>query len=85
MNLNVLYFARLRETLGIAEEKIALPDEAASVAKLLDHLRARGGDWLTVLSPTQTYRVAVNQDMADLTTLLHDGDEIALFPPVTGG
>ena len=85
MNLNVLYFARLRESLGIAAEKIALPDEAVSVVKLLDHLRARGGDWLTVLAPTQAYRVAVNQDMADLTTLLHDGDEIALFPPVTGG
>ena len=85
MNLNVLYFARLRESLGTAQENIALPDGAASVAKLLDHLRERGGDWLTVLAPTQAYRVAVNQELAELTALLHDGDEIALFPPVTGG
>ena len=85
MNLNVLYFARLRENLGIAQENIALPDDAASVAKLLEHLRARGGDWQTVLAPTQTYRVAVNQALAEMTTSLHDGDEIALFPPVTGG
>jgi molybdopterin synthase sulfur carrier subunit len=85
MSVTILYFARLREALGTAQEKIALPDNAASVAGLLDHLRARGGEWQAALAPTQPYRVAVNQDMADITTPLRDGDEVAIFPPVTGG
>ena len=85
MTVTVLYFARLRETLGLAQENILLPTHAASVAGLLDHLRARGGGWQTALAPTQSYRVAVNQNMVDITTPLHDGDEVAIFPPVTGG
>lgn len=85
MNVTVLYFARLRETLGLAQETIALPAQLASVAGLLDHLRARGGEWQTALAPAQPYRVAVNQDMADISTPLQDGDEVAIFPPVTGG
>ncbi len=85
MSVIVLYFARLRETLGMAQEEIVLPDHAASVAGLLDHLRARGGEWQTALAPARPYRVAVNQDMADITTPLHEGDEVAIFPPVTGG
>lgn len=85
MSVTILYFARLRETLGMAQEKIELPTHAASVAGLLDHLRARGGEWQAALAPAQPYRVAVNQDMADITTPLRDGDEVAIFPPVTGG
>ncbi|MDP1680301.1 MAG: molybdopterin converting factor subunit 1 [Burkholderiales bacterium] len=85
MSVTILYFARLRETLGIAQEKIELPAHAASVAGLLDHLRARGEEWHAALAPTQSYRVAVNQDMADITTPVRDGDEVAIFPPVTGG
>ena len=85
MALTVLYFARLRETLGVAREEIALPPHLSSVAMLLDHLRSRGGDWQAALAPSQPFRVAVNQDMADAATALGDGDEVALFPPVTGG
>ena len=85
MSVTILYFARLRETLGIAQEKIELPTHTASVAGLLDHLRARGGEWQTALAPTRPYRVAVNQDMAEISTPVHDGDEVEIFPPVTGG
>ena len=85
MSVTVLYFARLREALGVAQECITLSAHAASVGGLLDHLRARGGEWQVALAATQPYRVAVNQDMAEITTVLHDGDEVAIFPPVTGG
>lgn len=85
MRVTVLYFARLRELLGVAQENIVLPAEAISIAGLLDHLRARGEPWQAVLAYSQGYRVAVNQDMAELATPLHEADEVAIFPPVTGG
>ena len=85
MALTVLYFARLRETLGVAQERMALTPAISTVAMLLDHLRSRGGHWQTALAPSQPFRVAVNHDLADAATALSDGDEVALFPPVTGG
>lgn len=85
MSVTVLYFARLREALGLAQEKIVLPAESGSVAGLIEHLRARGGAWQSALAPAAPYRVAVNQDMADDATPVRDGDEVAIFPPVTGG
>ncbi len=84
MNLKLLYFARLRETLGISREVFTL-DAPATVADLLDHLRARCGVWTTELAVERNFRVAVNQEMANASTALNDGDEVALFPPVTGG
>ena len=85
MSLKVLYFARLRESLGLAQEAIALSQNLASVGELLDFLRARGALWQAALSGGQGVRVAVNQDLAQNHTALKDGDEVAIFPPVTGG
>ncbi|AXE29911.1 molybdopterin converting factor subunit 1 [Chromobacterium phragmitis] len=83
MKLNLLYFARLRETLGVESEQ--LESEAATVAELLAELRQRGQVWTLELAPNKVFRVAVNQEMASLETSLADGDEVAVFPPVTGG
>lgn len=85
MQLKVLYFARLRERLGVAEETIELPDGMGMVAMLLDVLRARGGIWAEELAAGKNFRVAVNQDMASMEVPIEDGDEVAIFPPVTGG
>lgn len=82
--LNVLYFASLREALGLANEPLPLP-EPATVAALLDTLRARGGAWSIALASDKRWRVAVNQEMAALDAPLQAGDEVAIFPPVTGG
>lgn len=84
MNLKLLFFARLRETLGVARESLNL-EAPATVADLLEHLRTRGGAWSTELAPGRNFRIAVNQEMANLGTPLADGDEVAVFPPVTGG
>ncbi|AVG15293.1 MULTISPECIES: molybdopterin converting factor subunit 1 [Chromobacteriaceae] len=83
MKLSLLYFARLRETLGVESEQ--LDSEAASVAELLAELRQRGQSWALELAADKVFRVAVNQEMAKPDTPLADGDEVAVFPPVTGG
>ncbi|MEY3974896.1 MAG: hypothetical protein RIS59_1257 [Pseudomonadota bacterium] len=80
----LLYFARLRETFGVEREDAPLPSPA-TVAGLLDALRARGGPWALELAPGRAYRVAVNQRIASADTLIAAADEVALFPPVTGG
>lgn len=82
--VTVLYFARLRQALGLAIERLELP-AAASVSTLRELLRARGGAWRDELAADRAVCIAVNQEMAELDALLGDGDEVAFFPPVTGG
>jgi len=80
--INVLFFARIREQLGVAQLTI---ERADSVAQLLEHLVAQNGDvWAEVLCAPNVI-VAVNQEVAEPTSELHSGDEVAFFPPVTGG
>jgi molybdopterin synthase sulfur carrier subunit len=83
--VTLVYLARLRETLGTASEKLQLPGEVGTVAALLAWLRARGGAWSAELAPGRAVRVAVNFAVARGDTPIKAGDEIALFPPVTGG
>lgn len=83
--IRILYFAKLRETLGTAGEELALPADVRTVGALRDHLVARGAPWAEALAAGRALRVAVNQDMAAPGTPVADGDEVAFFPPVTGG
>lgn len=83
--ITLLYFARLRETFGQSSEQVELPAQVKDVRSLTDWLRQRGGVWQDELAPARPVRVAINQDMANSETAVHDGDEIAFFPPVTGG
>lgn len=82
--IQVLYFASLRERVGTAAEALTV-DDSSTVADLIERLRARGGAWTDALGPDQVVLAAVNQDMARLDTPIADGDEVAFFPPVTGG
>ena len=77
--MKILYFARLREVFGESEQLSGMPDAASLVA----HLRARGGKWEEALSGP--FRIAVNQELAGMDAKLAEDDEVALFPPVTGG
>ncbi len=82
--ITICYFAALRETLGTARERIALPEDIVTVVGLRDHLAARGDVWSAVQS-TKNLRIAVNLALASLNAVIEDGDEVAFFPPVTGG
>jgi molybdopterin synthase sulfur carrier subunit len=83
--VTLLYFASLRETVGCAREEVPLPPGASTVAALVAFLRDRDARWSQAFDPGKRLRVAVNQHLADLATPLKPGDEVAFFPPVTGG
>lgn len=83
--VRILYFARLREAFERADEELVLPEGVADVGALAAFLQQRGGVWASELGKGRAVRAAVNQDMADASTPLGNGDEIAFFPPVTGG
>lgn len=83
MNLTVLYFASIREAAGSASE--TLDTKAGTVAELRAELCARGGAMAEVLAPGKAVRIALNQTLAHEHAGLTDGDEVAFFPPVTGG
>ena len=85
VKVKVLFFAALREQLGIPSEEIELPTGVSTVAGLRTHLMQRGGAWQSVFADKRLVRVAVNQDMANPSASLKPGDEVAFFPPVTGG
>ena len=82
MSVRILYFASLKEALGCAGETVDLPVGVASVGELRDWLLGQGR---AALASTRNLRCAVNQDMTQLDAPVRDGDEVAFFPPVTGG
>ncbi|MBV9784498.1 MAG: molybdopterin converting factor subunit 1 [Acidisphaera sp.] len=84
-DLHLLYFAWLRERVGKAEEVITLPEGVGTVGDLLAWLRGRGPGYAAALANARTVRCAVNQDFAGPETPVRAGDEVAFFPPVTGG
>jgi len=82
--INVLYFASLKDALGMSVEEIELADGIKDVGTLRDSLCQRGEPWQSALS-NQRLMTAVNQAIAQADTPVSDGDEVAFFPPVTGG
>ncbi|HEX5783275.1 MAG TPA: molybdopterin converting factor subunit 1 [Burkholderiaceae bacterium] len=83
MHVQVKYFASIRETLGMGSESVTT--QATTLGGLRDALLARGGAHAEALARSRAVRMAVNQVMSDETAPLHDGAEVAFFPPVTGG
>jgi molybdopterin synthase sulfur carrier subunit len=83
--LSILYFAWLRERVGVAKETLSPPDAVTTVADLVAYLTNLDDRHANAFKNRGTVRCAVNQEFADATTLLRPGDEVAFFPPVTGG
>jgi len=83
MIVRLLYFARLRERFGMADETLDVAGD--SVADLIAQLQHRGGMWAEELGAGRPFRVAVDQEIVALDATLAEGAEVAIFPPVTGG
>jgi len=83
--IRVLYFAWLRERAGRAEEQLHLPPDIATVGALAAWLRARDPAGAAAFTDLKLIRAAVNQHFAPPDAPVTDGDEVAFFPPVTGG
>lgn len=83
--MKLLYFAWVRQKLGRSEEDLPLPQNVSTVAQLAMWLAARDDRYAAVFAEPQRLRAAVNQEHANWNASVRDGDEVAFFPPVTGG
>ena len=83
--MKLLYFAWFRQRIGHGEEDLTLPGDVSTVGQLVDWLQARGPGYAAALTDRAVIRVAVNQEFASFDDPVSDGDEVAFFPPVTGG
>ena len=83
--ITILYFAWMREHTGVAQETITLPENVTNVSELMPHVTGRSRGHALALKNMMAVRVAVNRRYGDLKTAVAAGDEIAFFPPVTGG
>lgn len=84
-NVDLLYFAWVRERIGLAEEHAELPEYITTISELLDWLEARGENYASALSDRKVVRVALDKNVREHHEPLGDAREIALFPPMTGG
>ena len=83
--MKLLYFARVREDIGTSEEELALPAGVRTAGDLVEYLRGLGDNYVRALEDESRVRIAVNEVYVDMDHPVSDGDEVALFPPMTGG
>lgn len=83
--MKLIYFAWLREKAGVGEENVTPPETVTDVNTLVNWLRQRGGGYAEAFADLALVRVAVNQEYVTLDHPIGAGDEVAFFPPVTGG
>ena len=83
--MKILYFAWVKQKVGKAEESLEMPDSVTNVSTLIEFLRQRGSAYEEAFRNPALIRVAVNQQHTDFNAIVRPGDEIAFFPPVTGG
>ncbi len=83
--MKILYFAWMRQRIGTATEELELPDGVATVGELVDWLSARGPGHAKAFERREAIRAAVNQEYVRFDHPVATSDEVAFFPPVTGG
>ena len=85
MKVKLFYFAKVREAIGIDREELDLGSNIKTVSDLIEVLKGRGSHWQDMFSMSTTFRMAVNQEMVEATHKISVNDEVAFFPPITGG
>ena len=83
--MNLIYFAYIRENIGKSSETIDLPDDVDTVSGLLGYLETKGDNYKKAFSESDLIRVAVNEEYVSLDRKISNSDDIAIFPPMTGG
>jgi molybdopterin synthase sulfur carrier subunit len=83
--MTILYFAWMRQKIGVGEETVSLPQGVHTVEALITHLRKRGPGYEDAFADPARVHVAVNQEHVSFDAPISDNDEVAFFPPVTGG
>lgn len=85
MNIQLRFFASVREALGTSQETLNVPQEVTTVGDVRNYLQERGGAWAEALAEGRALRMAYNHQMTGPETRITEGCEVAFFPPVTGG
>ena len=86
MNLKLLFFASLREQFEFSQKEINLKNQVRTAEEfLLDMSKQSGGEWISLFENKNMYRLAINQELSSWKDPIHEGDELAIFPPITGG
>lgn len=85
MQIDLRFFASVREALATAQERADVPPEVVTIGDVRAWLRLRGGAWAETLAEGRPLRMACNHEMTDASTRITEGCEVAFFPPVTGG
>ena len=83
--MQVLYFGWVKSRIGIGKEELSIPPEVTNVGGLIDWLKSRGDSYANAFEDVTALRFAVNQEIMPLDATITDGDEVAVFPPMTGG
>jgi len=86
MNLKILFFASLREQFEFSQKEIILSKEVRTAEEFLLNMSTQiGGDWVDLFEKKNMYKLAINQELSSWKDPIHEGDELAIFPPITGG
>ncbi len=85
MKIKVLYFARIKEAVNYSTEEVDLPSDILTITALKNWLALRGEVWANLFDGKQVVRAAINHTLVDDLAAIHANDEVAFFPPVTGG